>query len=97
MSEDIEEIEDGGRKGAVGLMFVTISALVMAVAITGDASPTVAGRRETYRSSHEISDEGADYDVFPDGKRFVMVRSARAGAPLVVLTDAFGSLFGSTR
>ena len=34
MSEDIEEIEGGARKGTGGLMFVTVSALIMAVAIT---------------------------------------------------------------
>jgi len=74
------------------LYYRTVEGVVVAVAVTGEASPRVAGRREIYRSSHEISGEGVDYDVFPDGKRFVMVRSARAGAPLVVLTDAFGDL-----
>ncbi|MEO7648721.1 MAG: protein kinase, partial [Gemmatimonadaceae bacterium] len=75
------------------LYYRTADGVLVAVSITGDASPRVAGRREIYRSSHEIAEDGSDYDVFPDGKRFVMVRSARAGAPLVVLTDAFGKLF----
>lgn len=34
MSEEIEEIEAGARKGTGGLMFITVSALIMAVAIT---------------------------------------------------------------
>lgn len=34
MSTDVEEYESDGPKGTVGLMFVTISALLMAVAIT---------------------------------------------------------------
>ena len=79
------------------LYYRTIEGVLIAVSITGDASPRVVSRREIYRSSHEIVGDGADYDVFPDGRRFVMVRSVRAGAPLVILTDAFGSVFRGAR
>jgi hypothetical protein len=75
------------------LFYRTLEGVVVAVSITGQASPTVAGRREIFRSSHELSESGADYDVLPDGKGLVMVRSARAGAPIVVFTDAFSNTF----
>jgi uncharacterized membrane protein len=34
MTEEIQALEDGGKKGTLGLVFVTLSALIMAVAIT---------------------------------------------------------------
>jgi eukaryotic-like serine/threonine-protein kinase len=71
------------------LFYRTLEGAVIAVSITGQGSPTVAGRREIFRSSHELSEDGSDYDVLPDGKGLVLVRSARAGAPIVVLTNAF--------
>ncbi len=78
------------------LFYRTIEGAVVAVSITGQGSPTVAGRREIFRSSHELSEGGSDYDVLPDGKGLVMVRSARTGAPIVVLTDAFSDIFRPT-
>ncbi|MGK2935556.1 MAG: protein kinase domain-containing protein, partial [Gemmatimonadaceae bacterium] len=75
------------------LFYRTLEGVVVAVSITGQASPTVAGRREIFRSSHELSESGTDYDVLPDGKGLVMVRSARAGAPIVVFTDVFSDIF----
>jgi len=50
------------------------------------------GRKVLFQSSYEMSDDGADYDVFPTGDRFVMVRSASVGESFVVLTDVFSRL-----
>jgi eukaryotic-like serine/threonine-protein kinase len=62
---------------------------VTAASVEGGATPQVSSRRVVLQTSHDLSEDAADYDAFADGKRFVMLRSTRVGAPLVVITGAF--------
>jgi eukaryotic-like serine/threonine-protein kinase len=74
------------------LYFRTQDGTVIAASLGAGDQPRIVSRQVVFQSSHDISENAADYDVFPDGRRFVMLRSTRLGAPLVLMTDAFRRL-----
>ncbi|MGI8619705.1 MAG: hypothetical protein ACR2L6_11560, partial [Gemmatimonadaceae bacterium] len=74
------------------LYYRTQDGSLVAASVGGGETPRVMGRKVLFQSSYETSEDGADYDVFPTGDRFVMVRAAGVGESFVVLTDVFSRL-----
>ena len=67
---------------------------LMAVAVETEPTFRVVGTRKLFEGPY--SEGGNDYDVSPDGKRFLMIResgtSSSAGSELVVVLDWFEEL-----
>jgi hypothetical protein len=72
---------DGSR------LFYRVGTAVVEAALTFRDVPTVTGRRQLFDGRYETDPFHASYDVFPDGRTFVMVRSVADSRRLVLVRD----------
>lgn len=72
------------------LYYRTLDGELIAVKLSPGAQLAVASRASVFRTNAELSVNGADFDVHPNGNSFLMMRSRTVDTRLMVITDAFG-------
>ena len=74
------------------LYYRTLDGELVCVTLRPDSRLAITGKASLFRADASLSTHGADYDIDPDGKSFLMLRSRIVDTKLMVITDPFARI-----